>query len=538
MKRAILAALIAASLVCAGDVLAQQQFPTLERGLQADKLYQFGGIDNINLFNGNLTIALPIGPSYPVSGGLSYQLTLSYNSNQWDFNARGDNAPFCQGPTPAVDAIPARNSNAGIGWSLGFGSFVAANNPVNYSFLDLYVAPDGGEHRFDSPKDDASATYTSDGSNLRLRTFGSPRTVTWIDFPDGSVQRYEKNDAGDWELRAINAPRGPGQITITTLTRQPAQCDAGATLWQSISDGIRTHYVCSKNYEMDGQQKPMVQTVVLDGPQGQPAVYRFAYEPLRDVPRPTGEHCYCNSCRTSHKVAVLKSLLLPDQSSYSFNVTASASLAGLTLPTGGQIEYRYGLLPNIPPASICGYVTDASLPVWSFGSELSGVYTRTFRPAVPAGTAPQEQRWSYVRTLPPQIIVANCIGPFGKPLPVVGVTDQLVVSVRDSIGKRTDSYFSVWPGDMVSDSPNGVKNLHYAFPYGAYDAAQNRYLSQEQYQCDPFVDPLALFPTGCSKLRSMFVRHDAADTSSYSASRRDAGASFGIATPFLSRRPC
>jgi len=69
------------SLFLVAPLRAQQQIPTFERGLQPDKLYHFAGIDNVNIFNGNLAIVLPIGMSYPADGGLSYQLTLSYNSN-------------------------------------------------------------------------------------------------------------------------------------------------------------------------------------------------------------------------------------------------------------------------------------------------------------------------------------------------------------------------------------------------------------------------------------------------------------------------
>ncbi|MEA2491577.1 MAG: hypothetical protein QOH21_3369, partial [Acidobacteriota bacterium] len=69
MKRLLtgLAAFAAVALA----VKAQQQVPTLEKGFQADKVYQINGLDNVNVFNGNLVIAIPIGMSYPLDGGLS-----------------------------------------------------------------------------------------------------------------------------------------------------------------------------------------------------------------------------------------------------------------------------------------------------------------------------------------------------------------------------------------------------------------------------------------------------------------------------------
>ena len=64
IRRALIVTL--GSLLAVVPLSAQQQFPTLERGLNAGGLYQFAGIDNVNVFNGNLTISIPIGQAYPV----------------------------------------------------------------------------------------------------------------------------------------------------------------------------------------------------------------------------------------------------------------------------------------------------------------------------------------------------------------------------------------------------------------------------------------------------------------------------------------
>src|SRR5258708_21365214 len=56
----------------------------LARGFNPEGLYQFGNVDSINLFNGNLILTLPIGQSYPVTSSFGYQLTLTYNSKAWD----------------------------------------------------------------------------------------------------------------------------------------------------------------------------------------------------------------------------------------------------------------------------------------------------------------------------------------------------------------------------------------------------------------------------------------------------------------------
>ena len=57
------------------------------------------GGDNVDMLSGNLTFAIPIGPRYQVTSGLSYQLSLSYNSKFWDHDCRGVNhvGPLCDG---------------------------------------------------------------------------------------------------------------------------------------------------------------------------------------------------------------------------------------------------------------------------------------------------------------------------------------------------------------------------------------------------------------------------------------------------------
>ena len=76
--------LLALGLLLAAPGTAQED-PTSARGFEADKVYQLGNLDHVGLFNGNLSLTLPVGPSFPVGGNLSYQLVLVNNSNLWDF---------------------------------------------------------------------------------------------------------------------------------------------------------------------------------------------------------------------------------------------------------------------------------------------------------------------------------------------------------------------------------------------------------------------------------------------------------------------
>jgi hypothetical protein len=61
--------------------------PDTAKGFQPGHLYQFGELSHVNVFNGNLNLLLPIGPSYSAGGNLSYGFTLAYAGNNWTLTA-------------------------------------------------------------------------------------------------------------------------------------------------------------------------------------------------------------------------------------------------------------------------------------------------------------------------------------------------------------------------------------------------------------------------------------------------------------------
>ncbi len=79
------ASLLLAVLVGLCGSAGAQQHPNTARGFGSSGSFSGGDLDSVNLFNGNLVIRLPIGPAYPVNGKLSYQLSLIYNNNVWDY---------------------------------------------------------------------------------------------------------------------------------------------------------------------------------------------------------------------------------------------------------------------------------------------------------------------------------------------------------------------------------------------------------------------------------------------------------------------
>lgn len=83
MKTRQLIGVIVIIICFAGVLFAQNQHANNARGFNANGAYQSHDIDHINLFNGNLVIAIPLGQTYPVNGTLSYSFKLIYNSFIW-----------------------------------------------------------------------------------------------------------------------------------------------------------------------------------------------------------------------------------------------------------------------------------------------------------------------------------------------------------------------------------------------------------------------------------------------------------------------
>src|ERR1700743_166672 len=162
--------LAAAAMFMLSSPLFAADSPNVQKGFAADKTYQFNDIDHINTFNGNLEVVIPIGPRYVVGGSLSYQFSLAYSGNNWNYEGQLVLVPDGNGGSverPFEYAYPTDIANAGIGWWFGFGRI--GNDPADGEFF--YQSPDGAKHRFRS----------------RLHTQNSNEGVTGVPAqPDGT----------------------------------------------------------------------------------------------------------------------------------------------------------------------------------------------------------------------------------------------------------------------------------------------------------------------------------------------------------------
>ena len=75
---------LVAALLVATTAVADET-PSIGRGIALDKLYQFGDVDSVDLQSGALSVAIPIGTSYPLSERFSYSFSLTHSSRAWDY---------------------------------------------------------------------------------------------------------------------------------------------------------------------------------------------------------------------------------------------------------------------------------------------------------------------------------------------------------------------------------------------------------------------------------------------------------------------
>jgi YD repeat-containing protein len=472
------------------------QFPTLARGFEPGKVYEFGEIDNVNVYNGNLIITIPIGQRLRLNGGLSFGLSLTYNSKVWDLEQAGG----------VIHADPTVRSNAGMGWLLSMGRLLGPHDASNNSADYVYESPDGAEHAIDHSNVGTTAgfpLYSADGSNLRLRRVDA--TTLELDSPDGAVRRFVRSGTV-WDLTRIRSFMSADEVEV----RQPAPADyealcPNATLiWQLRDSYQRSQFVCFKHRSYAGTARPMVDRVLTMGPgDGEVPQTKYVFEyDTNIVVKPFEDTDYLNQNRPPDwSVPMLKTLKLPDGvsdacassdcSTYVFASSPAADnkftgmLKSLTLPTKGTVEYGYEPMA-VPSLDMCADAYGGpGHPGLGYGGQTTGVVSRAFWKG--------DQllgKWIYRRELTGGYVAVTDCNTTGQGDPVhPTLYDAMVVTVEQPSGDQVRNHFSVWPGNDVGrvpdrdTSPAGFKRDNYGAPLGAYDAYQGRYLSQEIQKC-------------------------------------------------------
>lgn len=493
---------------------AEAQHPNVARGFSPSGVFDTGGIDVVNGFNGNLVIRIPIGGSYPVGGTMgSYSFSLAYNSKVWDFTTNlGGQCPGVSNPAP-VDtlAIPSGYDNAGLGWrfSLGrvgpdlfvysynaplppagsFGAYRGMDGSEHYLFASL-ATPGGGSVQ------QSGKLFSNDGSYLRYSSSSGT-----LEFPDGNVHTFDSNGFPT----SIKDRFGNG--LAISYTTDPQSCPGNAAgpgkVW-AISDGYRTHRVC---FVPTGYSSPE-QTEVVDHIDlagfGGISTYKFLYNDsdqygngFHEV-RLAGYGTLQRSCSDplfpwQPRVYLLTKLLLPDGTSYSMpaaNYSAASGfpgvLTGMRLPTSGSIAWDYTLRPLPQPH------TDDNgawvIPLWS---SVTAVTNRRLYDS--GGQLVGTWRYSPVGGALTNELVNQVVFPSPDP----------VLAAQGAAGHRVVTYYSACVyGTCINESgapdPPDTYAVDYALPFSRRRPdGTGRYLSQEIYA-----------PGASTPLRQVYAAYD------------------------------
>ncbi|MCZ7651661.1 MAG: RHS repeat-associated core domain-containing protein [Thermoanaerobaculia bacterium] len=465
------ALLLVAVLAMGAREASGQTHPNLDRGFAPERAYQIGEIDQVSLYNGNLSITLPIGQAYPLDGGLSYQLVLSYNSKLWDFQR------YPSTGRPVGRKLPSRAANAGLGWVFGMGQLFGPDQDPNTPDTWTYVSPDGAEHELEAStlhpgiSADGGATYSRDGSYLRLRRDESGQLAE-VDHPDGTIHRFEK-DGQLWKLTRIQSRYTQG-AWVSIAYPNP-------WTWLVTDSAGRAHEVRLEDAVSDGAVRQVVKEVWLSGFGGGWSVWKLTYDSRWiTLPCAGADPAWAGPIQ----VPMLSGLVLPDSDPHDANeengrysltyyldgypspACRTGAVSAITTPMGGTISYSYQFW--FLPTSPCD--EDG---VWT--SEATGVAARTLTPGFgqAAGT------WTYQ----PELFsydtgTITCGGQQVWPPP-----EEMRLRLTSPTGDQSYHYFSVWTARRAS-TPDEFSRADHSLPYTRRqtdgDPIRPRFLSVER----------------------------------------------------------
>ena len=501
---------------------AAQSSSNLADGFAADKMYQFGNVDAINLFNGNLIINIPIGPAYQVSDGLSYQFHLTYNGNVWDTTQRC--IEFGVPPEYICKQLgfPSRVANAGLGFLLTPGEILGPQTEWNATQDWLYVSPDGART--------VVGPYGSSGSRfIRMRDVGAFKE---IDFPDGTTHQFEL-DGNHWRLREMRdrystATTNFVRVSYTTWGEAPAEHGTEADFVDSFGRTQKIRYIdgfadpslpagfsgflsddggsTRSHFEYPPVRRDTVRYVILAGPEGTTETYTFDYSVVTDGLRARHND---NEIPGQAQFRVLRSLTLPDGSKYAFTKTngdvaydSLGKLLTFQLPTGGRLIYKYldrTFFP-FPPQYREGQALYVIPPdVSSYVSSRELVDSVPNPGCVPESTCPT---WKYTQSDAGDY---QClIDPNGL---VQCPALEMKITVEDPLGNKTENFFSVarssgyrrYAGNTLP-SDEGWRDGQYGLPFTHLQpSAGGKFLSTRVYDA------------AGTLVRSTYVKYDSDD---------------------------
>lgn len=325
-----------------------------------NNVFHSSNVDSVNLYNGQLTVPIPVGPSYPIGPNLRFQALLTYNSRVTEYgNPGGFTSDYYR---PLIG-----NSALGIGWSFQPGKIGWCGQAGI-----CYFRPDGAEIVF-SRTDPVNATYkrTQDASRYRLLPASGPngpemwdedgnhyvfghQVTGFDDDPNNYIHDFGRGRNG-WYLTSLTDPfgntmavqyyQGAGVTTpvwayetpaCTTMATPPS----GVNTWIPQTITLPTGQI-SIGRDARGRISSFTFPVHVNGA-ATTRVWTVIYTP--DAQREVYGR-FCGGAVYNIYLEEITELRPPEiTSKYEFgysNCNAAGLLTQLKLPTGATIDYYY-----------------------------------------------------------------------------------------------------------------------------------------------------------------------------------------------------
>ncbi len=424
--------------------------------------YNSFGLDNINIYNGALSVNIPLGSKYPLNGGYSYGFSLYFSPDMWF-----EDSINCQG-NPNFDVefaepFQRRRLLAGFGWALTPGPELLSGPSGSYDF----ITSDGASHRFEFDQPGDTVAITTDGTYFRLRVQASTFEV---DYPNGNVAVFDRSSGrlssvhNAYDEVLLSYQYGPNGITIT-------------------DSADRTHTIIITG--------SIVSELRLAAFGNTEAVYKFHSSPTELHRRGDVPDVFCGD--ETVQETLLNMVEMPDGSAFLIEqhtrdemISAatppfaaeygnSGELKSLTLPTGGQFKWRYAKH------------SDANAR-WGPSRVIKRLIFET--PPLPNSTPTQEEEQ------------ATAIWQYRN-----DILDRRV-TVRDPLGNETEHFYKT--GNIGNSEPGWNSHWFKGLPFTAdswVNSSEGYKLYLSSISWDGEVDPR----NPQNKLRSEYVRYEVND---------------------------
>ncbi|HEX4954072.1 MAG TPA: RHS repeat-associated core domain-containing protein [Thermoanaerobaculia bacterium] len=384
LRTVFLALLVSLALVPAAVVAEDYSVhPSLARGFSASSAFEVNLYDSVNLFNGNLILTLPIGPTYSVGGHLSYGFDLHYNSFVWDhrrisclingqLRELGLPVPDATDHRPAQltqsqDFLGAGRSNAGLGWALGFGRLFG-DGRIGITGRWTYMTPDGGIRELGSRLHPdpyggvptPGVFYSNDSTYLRLKHFSgagaaacrSPQGLArgecaQLELPSGEVHEFVDHggDHAGQHIPDWRFVRKMDRFGHWMNLEWRAADGAEPEQWHVTDSLGRFHRVVFAGSQGAFSQ---IDFLELAGPGGQQLTVDLVHT-TRSIDRQTWSEGCDQPQGTTIAVPLLEEIRLPEgaviQAAYNLTDSLQDVLSGairrFRLATGGELRWTY-----------------------------------------------------------------------------------------------------------------------------------------------------------------------------------------------------